>query len=69
MLPLDRIADSVIARGDLAHLALFLWAGAATLLLGFTVREAARANRRFDEFVRELARFNRRQGVVDGDLS
>ena len=47
-----------IERGDLAHLALFLWAGGASSMLWFTLREAAAANRRFDAFVRELARFN-----------
>jgi hypothetical protein len=47
-------------RGDLAHLALFLWASAATTLLIFVTREFAAAARRFDDFVRELARFNDR---------
>jgi hypothetical protein len=46
------------ARGDLAHLALFLWAAAATGLAAFALRELAAATRRFDDFVRELARFN-----------
>lgn len=49
-------------RGDLAHLALFLWASCASVLLIFAVRELAAAMRRFDDFVRELARFNRRFG-------
>ena len=30
MMPLDRIADAVLERGDLAHLALFLWASGAS---------------------------------------
>ena len=47
-------------RGDLAHLALFLWAGSATGLLLFALRELAAATRRFDDFVRELSRFNQR---------
>lgn len=47
-------------RGDLAHLALFLWASASTALLALTLRELFAANARFDAFVRELARFNRR---------
>ncbi len=59
---LDRIAESVIGRGDLAHLALLLWAGGASFLLLSTLRELAAANRRFDDFVRELARFNHRHG-------
>jgi len=45
-------------RGDLAHLALFLWAASASALAAFALRELAAASRRFDDFVRELARFN-----------
>jgi len=48
-------------RGDLAHLALFLWAAAASGLALFALRELAAATRRFDDFVRELAHFNARQ--------
>jgi hypothetical protein len=47
-------------RGDLAHLALFLWASSASALAVFALRELAAAARRFDEFVHELARFNER---------
>lgn len=56
------ITDSILARGDLAHLALFLWASGASALLFHAFREMAAANRRFDTFVRELARFNSRHG-------
>ncbi len=49
-------------RGDLAHLALLLWAAAASAALTLCLRELAAASRRFDDFVRELARFNRRAG-------
>lgn len=49
-------------RGDLAHLALFLWASGASALLVFALRELAASMRRFDDFVRELARFNKRFG-------
>jgi hypothetical protein len=45
-------------RGDLAHLALFLWASSASGLAWFALRELTAASRRFDDFVRELARFN-----------
>jgi hypothetical protein len=45
-------------RGDLAHLALFLWASSASALALFALRELAAATRRFDDFVRELAHFN-----------
>jgi hypothetical protein len=47
-------------RGDLAHLALFLWAGSATALLFLMLRALVTAARRFDDFVRELSRFNER---------
>ena len=47
-------------RGDLAHLALFLWASASSALLVLTLRELFKANARFNAFVRELARVNRR---------
>jgi len=50
------------ARGDLAHLALLLWAASASALAWFALREVAAASRRFDEFVRELARFNEHFG-------
>lgn len=45
-------------RGDLAHLALLLWAGSASALGWFALRELAASVRRFDDFVRELSRFN-----------
>jgi hypothetical protein len=57
---MDDLVGTVIARGDLAHLALFLWASATTALLIFVTRELSAAMRRFDDFVRELARFNDR---------
>jgi hypothetical protein len=47
-------------RGDLAHLALLLWALAASAAALLLHRELAAASRRFDDFVRELTRFNRR---------
>ena len=56
------ILDAILERGDLAHLALFLWACAATAQAHFTLREVSETRRRFDAFVRELARFNRRFG-------
>jgi hypothetical protein len=46
------------SRGDLAHLALLLWALLASALAWFALRELTAASRRFDDFVRELARFN-----------
>jgi hypothetical protein len=56
------LTQTFIERGDLAHLALFLWASSASVLLIFAVRELAAAMRRFDDFVRELSRFNRKLG-------
>ena len=47
-------------RGDLAHLALLLWALSASGLAWFALR-------RFDDFVRELARLNERfHGHIGG---
>jgi len=54
------ILDAILQRGDLAHLALFLWACAATVQAYLAMRELGEATRRLDAFVRELARFNRR---------
>jgi hypothetical protein len=47
-------------RGDLAHLALLLWAMSASALAWFALRELAAAMRRFDDFVREISDFNAR---------
>ena len=54
------LARIFIARGDLAHLALFLWAAGSTLLLVFALRELALANRRFNDFVQIIAGFARK---------
>ena len=59
---MDDLVRTFSARGDLAHVALFLWAASATAIAGFALRELAAAIRRFDEFVRELSRFNDRFG-------
>lgn len=56
------LTRTFIERGDLAHLALFLWASSTSILLIFAVRELVAAMRRFDDFVRELSRFNRKFG-------
>ena len=55
----EEITRSVIERGDLAHLALFLWAVTATGLALVLVRELACSNRRFSDFVEEIGRLNR----------
>ena len=51
-----------IARGDLAHVALFLWAASATTLLYLLLRALSTTIGRLDDFVREIARFNERNG-------
>lgn len=56
---MDELTKTVIARGDLAHLALFLWASGASALLVFALRELAAANRRFEDFVKEISSLNR----------
>jgi hypothetical protein len=57
---IEALVQSIIDHGDIGHLALLLWATTATALLYWTLRELAAATRRFDDFVRELARFNSR---------
>jgi hypothetical protein len=56
------LIQTFAARGDLAHLALLLWALSASALAWFGLRELTAACRRFDDFVRELARFNEHFG-------
>ncbi len=60
----EEAAGGIVARGDLGHLALLLWALCASALALLVLRELIAANRRFDDFVRELTRFNAR---YDGD--
>lgn len=55
---MDEVTKTIATRGDLAHLALFLWASGASALLIWALRELAAANKRFDEFVREIANLN-----------
>lgn len=56
---MDILTNSIIERGDLAHLALFLWASGASALLVWSLRELAAANRRFSDFVREISALNK----------
>lgn len=53
------LAATFAERGDLAHLALFLWASSASGLLVWALREIAASNRRFEDFVTEIARLER----------
>ena len=57
---MDAILQRFAASSDVGHIGLLLWAIGASALLSRTLNELAAANRRFDEFVRELARFNQR---------
>ena len=55
----DAAIDIFMKRGDLAHLALLMWAMSASALLIFALKEIAEANRRFESFITELARINK----------
>lgn len=55
----DHVLEAFIQRGDLAHVALFLWACGASALLVWVLRELTNAHRRYEQFVAELARLNK----------
>ena len=55
---MDDLTKTIAERGDLAHLALFLWASGASGLLVWTLKEMARANQRVEDFVKEIAALN-----------
>lgn len=55
---MDELTKTIVTRGDLAHLALFLWASGASAVLVWTLKELASANRRFNDFVKEIATLN-----------
>ena len=55
---MDAVTASIVERGDLAHLALFLWASASSGMLAWTLRELGRSNRRFTDFVNAIAKIN-----------
>ena len=57
--PVTDVARIFGERGDLAHLALFLWASGASALLVWSLKELAASNRRFNDFVQEIARLTR----------
>lgn len=56
---MSELTKEFAGRGDLAHLALFLWASGASALLVWALRELAASNRRFNDFVSEIARLNK----------
>ena len=43
------------SNGDLAHVALFLWASTSSALLVWCLRELAASNQRFQDFVEQIA--------------
>ncbi|MBB3769799.1 MULTISPECIES: hypothetical protein [Ancylobacter] len=55
---MQTLIEAFAAKADLAHLALLMWALGASALAMAAMRELSRAVRRFDDFVREIARFN-----------
>lgn len=56
----EQIVTAFVGKGDVGHLGLLLWAAAASGFAWLMLRELTAANQRFDEFVRELNRFNAR---------
>jgi len=56
---MNELTRIVAGRGDLAHLALLLWAMSSSGLLVWSLRELVAANRRFDAFVGEIHHLNR----------
>ena len=56
--PSGPLAEAFVERGDLAHLALLMWAIAASLMAAWAVRALAESNRRYADFVAELALLN-----------
>jgi len=55
----NELTQLIAQKGDLAHLALFLWASSSSALLVWALRELVSANRRFNIFVSEIANLNR----------
>lgn len=59
----DLVVQGVLTRADIGHLALFAWALGASGLVALTLKEASATTRRTEtfmqEFLQELARFNR----------
>jgi len=58
-MPVNELTQLIAQKGDLAHLALFLWASSSSALLVWSLRELVSANRRFNIFVGEIANLNR----------
>lgn len=56
---MSELTELIAQKGDLAHLALFLWASSSSALLVWSLRELVSANKRFNAFVGEIANLNR----------
>ena len=68
----ERLAALLSERGDMGHVALFLWAMAASVLALILVRDLTRTAARFEHFVLAIAKLNAmiaadRAGVDDRD--
>ena len=59
---LDPIITTIIARGDLAHLALFLWACGASALVVSVLRDLARSIGEMEPKLERVAEALRRMG-------
>jgi hypothetical protein len=59
----DSLLQGFLQKADIGHVALFVWALGASVLVAFAVREAAETARRTEifmqGFLQELSRFNR----------
>jgi hypothetical protein len=55
---MDELTRTIAERGDLAHLALAAWAASSSALLVWSLRELIAANKRFNDFVHEIATLN-----------
>ena len=60
-IPLASVVAGVMARSDLADLVLLAWALAASGAALILLRDLNAANARFEDFIRELHRFNSNQ--------
>ena len=58
------LVTTFVERGDLAHVTLFLWASGSSGLLVWSLKELAASNRRFNDFVTEIARLT---SLFDGE--
>ncbi len=64
---MDAILERFAASSDIGHIGLLFWALGASLLLSRALNDVSAANRRFDDFVRELAHFNQRHDQTGHD--